>query len=239
MKQITELREKDRQTERIHTALRSDVYGPDVFKALREGQPHESIVAWLERESGSPQQDTDGYSPAVDPPHDAYPSAEEMSAMPSTYWTSVKCDPTILRHLFKLYFTWIQPTMTVLSERHFCESYDRQSIDFCSPLLVNAMCALACKLHDHQNAEDDFFVELGENFTDAFREDFDPADKRITTIQATAVMFMVELSKGSARAAAYLKMATDSITEVSALAGTNVPGIVLKTTIQGIRCLNV
>ena len=111
MKQITDLRAKDRQSERLYKALTSDVHGPEVLRALKANESHESIVEWLERESPSDHRGYDGYSPPVEMHQDpSYPSADEMNHMPSTYWTPVKCEPAILRHLFTLYFTWIHPT---------------------------------------------------------------------------------------------------------------------------------
>ena len=198
----------------------------------------ESIVERLERSnSKQPVPSENGYSPA-----NSYlsttPNSEAKDYYSHLFWTDVTNDKSVIEHLFRLYFTWVHSVSMLFIERQFLESYNRQKKDFCNQALVNAICALACNLHRQSDEDDIDYDELGISFANAFRDHFDPLDRSIATIQATAVMFLVELAKGSGRAGAYLKLATDSIIEVTAK-GRGIPSIVLRTTLQGIRCLNV
>lgn len=237
MKQIHDFRAKDRLTDRILRALQSDDHTQDILSALRSGDSNESIVERLGR---APADDQDGFSP-VDSQHSTELLDHEYGAaqLPRLPWTSVTRDPDVLDHLFQLYFAWVHPVSTLFSERHFYDSYKRQAQRHCSPLLVNAMCALACHFHTHSDDCDADYDQLGASFADAFRAAFDPEDKAITSIQATAVMFLVDLARGSGlRASSYLRLASEHIAEVSASAADEVP-LVLKSTLQGIRCLNM
>ena len=75
---------------------------------------------------------------------------------------------------------------------------------------------MACTLRSDREAEGQtVFDRIGEDFAAAVERDLDPTDKRLTTIQATAIMFLVELSRGKATSGPYLKLATENIIEVS------------------------
>ena len=226
MKQITDLRAKDRQSERIYRAVRSDAFGSRVFEALKKGDSFEDILDWLPPD----HHDYDGYSPSV--------SNHDIHHEPC-YWTSVKgADAGIVKHLLQLYFAWVHPVHTLLSERHFCEAFQNRSTAFCSTLVVNAMCALACTLRSDSEAESRTVFDR-DDFAAAFEKEFDPTDKRLTTIQATAIMFLVELSRGKASSGPYLKVATENIIEMSGPLSSSMPSLIWKPTIQGIRNLNV
>ncbi|KFY03143.1 hypothetical protein O988_01685 [Pseudogymnoascus sp. VKM F-3808] len=128
-------------------------------------------------------------------------------------------NPTILDDLFYVYFAWIHPVCTLFSERHFAQPYKTQNHQHCSALLVNAMCALACHLHTPSEDNDEEYDQLGTRFAEAFRSDFDTADESITTIQATAVMFLLDLAGGfGMRASSYLRLASEKIAEFSSTA---------------------
>ena len=228
MKQITDLRAKDRQSERIYRAVRSEAFGSRVFEALKKGDSFEDILEWLPAD----HHDYNGYSPSV--------LNHDMHHEPC-YWTSVKgADAGTVQHLLQLYFTWVHPVHTLFGEHQFCEAFQNRSAAFCSSLLVNAMCALACSLRSDSEAESrTVFDRVGENFAAAFEKEFDPTDKRLTTIQATAIMFLVELSRGKASSGPYLKLATENIIEVSGPLSNSMPSLICKPTIQGIRNLNV
>lgn len=228
MKQINDLRAKDRQSERIYRAVRSDLYGSRVVEALKKGDSFEDILEWLPAD----HQDYDSYSPSV--------SNNDMHHEPC-YWTNVKgVDAGLVQHLLQLYFAWVHPVHPLFSERHFCEAFQNRSVSFCSSLLVSAMCALACTLRSDREAEGQtVFDRIGEDFAAAVERDLDPTDKRLTTIQATAIMFLVELSRGKATSGPYLKLATENIIEVSGPLSNNMSSLICKPTIQGIRNLNV
>jgi hypothetical protein len=157
--------------------------------------------------------------------------------LPNIVWTSVTTDPNILDHLFQLYFAWIHPVHTLFSEGHFVNSFRYNSKLFCSPVLVNAMCALAC--HLHANAETDEIEQLGLSFSDAVRSEIEPDDGCLTTIQALAILFLVDCGRGRGlRASSYLTLASRSLSNIKM---SQEDGFleVLGNTMRGIRGLNV
>jgi hypothetical protein len=128
---------------------------------------------------------------------------------------------------------------TLFSEKLFAQSYKTKNVQHCSALLVNAMCALACHFHTPSEDHDEEYDQLGVRFAEAFRADFDTADNSITTIQAIAVMFLVDLAGGfGLRASSYLRLASEKIAEFSSTTVGEL-SYSLKNTVQGIRCLNV
>ncbi|OBT66212.1 hypothetical protein VE03_04312 [Pseudogymnoascus sp. 23342-1-I1] len=238
MKQIRELRAKNRLSERIFKTLQLGEKTPDILRALSNGDSIESIAESLGRPATEEQ---DGFSPVGSPSSFLGGSEYELGAqiMSGFSWTTVTSESATLDHLFQLYFAWVHPVSTLFSEGHFAESYKLKKQAHCSSALVNAMCALAC--HYHTQSEDSGLDsdQLGAHFAEAFLTGFEPDDKSITTIQAAAVMFLVELGRGfGQRASSYLRLATEGIAELSARSSDELPHV-LKQTIQGIRCLNV
>jgi hypothetical protein len=99
------------------------------------------------------------------------------------------------------------------------------------------MCALAC--HLHTNAESDEIEQLGLAFSDAVRANINPQDHSLTTVQAFAVMFLVDCARGQAlRAASYLKVASCILSSIEIFDHDGY-GEVLWNTRRGIHCLNV
>ncbi|KFY07189.1 hypothetical protein V492_07369 [Pseudogymnoascus sp. VKM F-4246] len=238
MKQIHELRTKNRLSERIFKTLQSSEKAPDILRALNNGESIESIAANLVR-PGTEEQD--GFSPIGSPSSALGGSEYELGAqvMSGFPWTTVTHEKATFDHLFQLYFAWVHPVSTLFSEGQFVDSYKSQRTRHCSSPLVNAMCALACHFHTHSEDSELDSDHLGSQFSEAFLAGFEPDDKSITTIQAAAVMFLVELGRGfGLRASSYLRLATEGIAEFSASPNDELP-FVLKQTIQGIRCLNV
>ncbi|OAF61270.1 hypothetical protein VC83_02039 [Pseudogymnoascus destructans] len=240
MKQIRELRTKNRLSERIFRTLQSREKAPNILRALSNGESIESIAESLGR-TGIDEQE--GVSPIGSPSSVVTGSEYELGSQIGSgfSWTTVSHDSATFDHLFQLYFAWVHPVSTLFSEGHFVDSYKfkGQSQRHCSSPLVNAMCVLACRYHTQSKDSELDSDQLGVHFADAFLAGFEPDDKSITTIQAAAVMFLVELGRGfGLRASSYLRLATESIAELSASSNDELP-YVLKKTIQGIRCLNV
>lgn len=191
MKQIHELRAEDKLNNRILKVLQSDdqTY---VLYALRNGESLESIMEGLDRAlMGQESSPID----SLDFPFGGSDRDEDQKLGYS--WTNVVRDSALLDHLFQLYFAWVHPVLTLFSEGHFVESYRGHKHQHCSSLLVNALCALAC--HYHTPSEDDEvdYNQLGIQFAEAFHASFEPGDKSMTSILATAVMFLVGLARGS------------------------------------------
>ncbi|KFZ18707.1 hypothetical protein V501_01064 [Pseudogymnoascus sp. VKM F-4519 (FW-2642)] len=238
MKQILELRAKNKLNERVIEALQSGDKAPDILRALSSDDSFESIV---ESQGRQPVEELDNVSPKGSPTSIVGgPEHEPRAQIQSGFaWTIVTHEPTVVDHLFQLYFAWVHPISTLFSEAHFVESYKGRNSRHCSSPLVNAMCALACHFHTQSEESELDPDQLGIQFSEAFLTGFDPDDKSITSIQAAAVMFLVELGRGfGLRASSYLRLATESIAELSASSNEE-PPCVLKKTVQGIRCLNV
>jgi hypothetical protein len=238
MKQIHELRARNKLNERIIGALKLGDKAPDILRALGNGDTLESIVESL---GNQPIEDQDGLSPIGSPTSLVGSSEYDSGAqiLSGFTWTTVTQDSTVLDHLFQLYFAWVHPISTLFSEGHFVDSYKVQKTRHCSSPLVNAMCALACHFHTQSEESELDSDQLGAQFSEAFLAGFDPDDQSIVSIQAAAVMFLVELGRGfGLRASSYLRVATEGIAELSASPNDELP-CVLKKTVQGIRCLNV
>jgi hypothetical protein len=218
-------------------ALSSDEQGPDIFRRLKSGESYDTIVEWLRREA---HEETGDFSP-IRSTHSNHRSSDFDfgDSSPLFCWTSVTSDNSVLDHLFQLYFAWVHPVYTLFNEGHFVNSYTRQKNRYCSSILVDAICAMACKYHTPSDSDRVDMELLGSKFCDAVRANIDPMDKSITTIQAFAVMFLVEMARGKGlRASSYLRIAGSNLVETAFIdrAGFD---CVLKTTIRGIRCLDV
>jgi len=225
---------KDHLTDQILQGLSTDDNVPEILSRLKQGDTYEAIVAWLERSSIDALSPIESYSSTIDV------SDHEMGGVSSTLfrWTSVTSDAAILDHLFQLYFAWVHPVHTLFSEGHFVDSYTRQSENYCSSILVNALCAMACHLHTASDTDEVDFEHLGRDFSDAVRADIDYTDRCITTIQTSAVMFLVLSARSEGlRAASYLKLA---ITNISYFEDPGIEGsqAVWWSTVRGVRSLN-
>ncbi|TVY82922.1 Nitrogen assimilation transcription factor [Lachnellula suecica] len=238
VKQIKELKAKDHLVEQILQALSTDEKVPEILDRLKKGETYESIVEWLGR---SPIEDFETMSPRTSQHSTFDVSDHEMGGMTSgsSKWTTVSSDSGVLDHLFQLYFAWVHPVHTLFSEGHFVDSYKRQSSNYCSSVLVNAICAMACHLHSTAETDDLDYVRLGEDFSDAVRNNISPEDRRITTIQAFAVMFLVDSARANGlRASSYLKVAINSLSNVAYQESEGFAEV-WKNTIRGVQNLNV
>ncbi|KAH6704353.1 hypothetical protein BKA61DRAFT_188076 [Leptodontidium sp. MPI-SDFR-AT-0119] len=238
VKQVKELRAKDHMTEQILQALSTNEKVPEILERLRNGNTYDSIVEWLGR---SPLVDFESLSPR-ESHHSAYePSDHEMGGVGASkpFWTAVASDTAILDHLFQLYFAWIHPVHTLFSEGRFADSYGRRLESYCSSALVNSVCALACSLHSAVNEDEADYERLGVEFSDAARKSLELDDSRLTTIQAFAVMHLVDCARGNAlRAAAYVRISTLCLPRATYQEN---DGFVesWKATVRGIRNLNI
>ena len=137
-------------------------------------------------------------------------------------WTRTTADADLVQHLLELYFTWIHPIHMVLSEPHFRTSFDRHDGVYCSPALVNVICAMATHLLEaspddeseltYEAAADD---GLGDRFMDEGRSLIKPEDyAKLTTIQAFAIMLLADAASGKAlKASSYIRFANSSLAD--------------------------
>lgn len=236
VKQIKELRAKDHMTEQILQALSTNEKVPEILDRLKKGEAYDSIVEWLGR---SPIADFETMSPRVSHTSVLDAADHEMTGLPATTWTVVTSDSAVLDHLFQLYFAWVHPIHTLFSEQRFVESYQRGLDNFCSPVLVNAICAMACHLHSAADGDDVDYEQLGTEFSDAVRASLNPTDFKLTSIQALAVMYLVDCARGhSLRAVSYLRTATDFLPTVGFQDNEGFAQS-WKDTVRGVRHLNM
>lgn len=123
---------------------------------------------------------------------------------PSTHpqystWTSVTEDMDFVLELIELYFTWSNPFYQVCSKKYFMESFRSGHGSYCSPLLVNAICAYGCHFSDRPEARvnpRDSRTAGDRFFAEAKRLLYENEDALPTTVQALAVMSVREPSSG-------------------------------------------
>lgn len=126
------------------------------------------------------------------------PSGEQKYTTES--WTTVTSDGELVEHLLALYFCWEYPIFASLSKEHFIEDFRRGVPRYCSPLLLNALLALACRFSDRPSARSDpkDGTTAGNHFfAEALRLYEAEEDQRVlTTIQALGIMSIREASCG-------------------------------------------
>ncbi|RDW56823.1 hypothetical protein BP5796_12890 [Coleophoma crateriformis] len=123
-------------------------------------------------------------------------------------WTTVTSDGELVEHLLALYFCWEYPIFATVSKEHFMEDFRKGSLRYCSPMLVNALLALACRFSDRPGtrvspgdsttAGNAFFAEASRLFN-AEQDHYS-----LTTIQALGVMSIREASCGRISTSSFL-----------------------------------
>lgn len=116
-----------------------------------------------------------------------------------TTWTNVTSDVAFVERLFSLYFTWSHPFYVLLSRECFYKDFRAGRDKYCSPLLVNAICAYACHFTEEPAGRTDptNFRTAGDHFfAEAKRLLFEDETPSLTTVQALCVMSMREPSTG-------------------------------------------
>jgi hypothetical protein len=225
-------------TDQLLQALSTDEKVPEILEKLKNGEAYESIVQWLGRPA---MDDFETLSPRLSQHSTFDASDHEMGGVSSTNfkWTPVTSNTAVLDHLFQLYFAWIHPVHTLFHEGSFVHSYRQQSEKYCSPNLVNAICAVACHLHSKADGDDFDFEQLGTEFSDAARSDIDTDGNDITTVQTFAVLFLVDCARANGlRAGSFLQVATSGLARVDYQQNEGFPEV-WKTTVRGIRMLNM
>ncbi|KAF2671755.1 hypothetical protein BT63DRAFT_452261 [Microthyrium microscopicum] len=152
--------------------------------------------------------DRDFSTTSTEPSMDPYFEDDED---PITSWTTITKDPTLIKHLLKMYFTWHYPYFTTLSRNLFLRDFhrgrlsvanDRRKLEYCTPLLVNAMLALGCHFTGWPDAREDredsatagnhFFKEAKRLFM--INDEYEKA--KLPTVQALALMSVREAGCG-------------------------------------------
>ncbi|KAF1839468.1 hypothetical protein BDW02DRAFT_486967 [Decorospora gaudefroyi] len=142
---------------------------------------------------------------------DAYSDDEYLEPQdPFCSWTTVTSDPELVQHLLSMYFCWHYSFFTTLSKNLFLHEFRQgkpspgsgRKMQYCSPLLVNAMLALACHFtswpaarairDDSATAGDHFFKEAKRLIMEGDLHEV-PA---LATVQALALMSVREAGCG-------------------------------------------
>jgi Fungal specific transcription factor domain len=168
-------------------------------------------------------------------------------------WTDVGTEK-LRRHLMALYFTWIHPTHMLFSEQHFVDSYEKGYDTHCSVALVNAICAMACNyLHPDWESNMRARNTAGtgvvippvnvkllrhEFMSEAHHRMRAPEYGRITTLQALALMSLVDAGTGeSQKARMTVRKATQYLLNAKPHRAEEV--VVWQITVWGIYTLDV
>lgn len=235
---MKDLKAKGQLTDQILGALTVEEQVVGVVQRLKNDETYDSIVSWLGQNSIS-EHDNSSNNDAQPSPIEFF-DQEMMTGISSGFqWTRVTGDSSVFDHLFQLYFAWVHPVHTLFSEGHFVHSYKHQSYEFCSPALINAMCAMACHLHTTSAGDAVDFKQLGTRFAEAARASVSTIDKSLTTVQTFAVLFLVESAEGKClRASSYLNIATKKLSDITVI-GHEGFNQVLRDTICGIQRLTM
>ncbi|RVD85046.1 uncharacterized protein DFL_003377 [Arthrobotrys flagrans] len=119
--------------------------------------------------------------------------------VPSQPWTAVTTSDEFVSHLIQLYFTWEAPVYDIVEKTLFISdmrSGDPESSRYCSPLLVNAMLAAACRYSDRDASFDDRRDprSCGKHFFEEAKRLWQagPQSTSLTSMQALVIMHYFE-----------------------------------------------
>ncbi|KAB2580558.1 Conidial development protein fluffy [Lasiodiplodia theobromae] len=213
------VKERDDQIEAIFEALRADERGSEVIARLRAGQSYQEFVAWL----GGPSVGDDGRSspgsetsmPDVAQDYDEATRMHVGSRSPDgdsrSRWTF--SSPQLTDHLIALFFTWVHPIHMLFSEYHFMKSFSDGDRNYCSPAMVNMMCAMGCHYHTDRSGDARQTKLLQKRFFNTGLAEVAKEDpKSLTSVTTYALLFLVELGSNQARnASSHLRLAAESL----------------------------
>ncbi|KAL0261767.1 hypothetical protein SLS55_003198 [Diplodia seriata] len=154
------VKERDGQIEAILEALRTGERGSEVIARLRAGQSHRELVGWL---GGPLVGDVDRLSPGseisvpdvaqdYDDPSQTHVGSRSPDGDSRSRWTFA--NPQLTDHLIALFFTWVHPIHMLFSEYYFMRSFSDGDRDYCSPAMVNMMCAMGCHYHTDPSGDE-------------------------------------------------------------------------------------
>jgi hypothetical protein len=106
-------------------------------------------------------------------------------------WTTVTNDKGFVMHLLHLYFAWAHPFYVLFSEETFWHGFNDRKFRYCSPMLLNAVLAVACNFSDRPEARADSSdpTSVGNHFFAEAKRLLDQDDRtRLTTVQALGLM---------------------------------------------------
>ncbi|KAK8185609.1 hypothetical protein BC567DRAFT_268609 [Phyllosticta citribraziliensis] len=215
------MNEREDQIEAIFDALKTSDRGPEALIRLRAGQSCEEMASWLGacsvRDVGraSPGSET-RMSDIVE----NYESSMRLNSpcQPSysgsiLQWTSVTSDPGLLQHLTSLFFSWVHPVHMLFDEECFRESCAKGDTRYCSPALVNIICAMGCLyLVDPEEREGQSKQLLNRFLAQALEDVGKESPQNLTYAVTYCILFLVEVGRNEARkASSHLRLAVESL----------------------------
>lgn len=105
-------------------------------------------------------------------------------------WTTVTQDTELIQYLIDLYFTWQHSFFQSFPEHLFRADMEAGRSKYCSPMLVNAICASGSFLSDRPGT-DELGVQLYEEAVRLHKED------DTSTITTTATLYLISYVEGS------------------------------------------
>lgn len=212
--------DKDRFIQQVYDSLKGGADGTEAIQRLRDGQSYEQLADWLGR---SPVENIRRLSPASETKLSDVVRKYEQNVgdngaprdTSSSQWTNV-VNEKLAHHLIALYFTWVHPVHMLFSEKHFMTSYSGGDRQYCTPSLVNVMCAMGTFLLQDQGGTPMDAKGLGSLFLEHVKESIQNEDPdSLTFVTTYAILFLVELSAGQARtASSHLRLAVESLYRV-------------------------
>ena len=221
------LREESHWQKVILRTIGSNGHNKEIIRRLRAGESHQAIATWLIRENpdfakiGPEATNVHNLVNIVKLLEHQYREDDNLSPRevggPPFLWTKFITNEVFIGHLFNLYFTWVHPVHMFFKELDFREDFKSDHGLHCSRPLVNAICAMACNLLKVDPGEDGWSPQDAATLRDGFMAEARKllvleSVSHMTSIQAFAVMFLVELSSGKARnGIGYLRSAIENM----------------------------
>ena len=207
------LEEQNGWVEQIVASLKEDAYYVETINRLKRGDSHQSIAEWLGRPLVSGTKLSPKSSDQLDKAVQKYHRSFLVNKDPR-YWTAATKDIALIEHLVSLYLIWVHPCHMLFDEERFLSSFKNCVDVYCSPALVNVICATSCLLLDvprDDEGETSSFLRM--SFINEARIHLKGADtSKTTTWQAYAISFICEVGTGKGlKAASYLRLATESL----------------------------
>ncbi|KAI7247905.1 hypothetical protein KC335_g18661, partial [Hortaea werneckii] len=122
-----------------------------------------------------------------------------MSNESSGVWFRQPQDVEFVEHLLNLHFCWIHPFYHFFHREYFLHDMSRGNTEFCSALLVNAICSFTCHYSDRPaaRAEATNPATAGDAFFAEAKRLLERTEKSsLTTVQALGIMSARECSHG-------------------------------------------
>ncbi|KAL9092482.1 MAG: hypothetical protein Q9159_000829 [Coniocarpon cinnabarinum] len=119
-------------------------------------------------------------------------ASEFITGNIGSHWSNVTQDSELIKHLLDHYFTWQHSFFQSFPEDLFRTDFANGETKFCSPALVNAICAAGCML-SFREGTDKLVNQFYDEATRLLRDNTQPT---ITTVAALYLTSYVEGSKG-------------------------------------------